>query len=116
MKKLNNHGITIPAARNSARRALAEDLPAPVIAELFGMHIETAVRWTTSPNATGPATSPTGRPMANRTRGDREERAYRQNESRTDNSERYGSTCLPSLSSGLAGGHGGRSVGPLRRR
>jgi hypothetical protein len=46
MKKLNNHGITIPAARNSARRALAEDLPAPVIAELFGMHIETAVRWT----------------------------------------------------------------------
>lgn len=44
--KLNKHGIKLPEARNRARRSLAETLPAPVIADLFGMHIETAVRWT----------------------------------------------------------------------
>jgi hypothetical protein len=43
--KLTRHGITALAARNSTRRALAADLPAAVIADLFGIHINTAVQW-----------------------------------------------------------------------
>ncbi|MGW7007346.1 hypothetical protein ACWGCW_32225 [Streptomyces sp. NPDC054933] len=43
--KLSEFGIIVPAACNTARLALASDLPACVIADLFGMHINTAVRW-----------------------------------------------------------------------
>jgi len=39
-------GIFIRPARNTALCALAEDLPAPVLAELLDLHINTAVRWT----------------------------------------------------------------------
>ncbi|MFI1004576.1 hypothetical protein ACIP10_09390 [Streptomyces galbus] len=42
---LNRHGIQVRVARNTARLALALDLPASVIADLFGVHINTAVRW-----------------------------------------------------------------------
>lgn len=44
-QRLRRFGIMPPGARNAARMSLATDLPAPVIAELFGMHINTAVRW-----------------------------------------------------------------------
>ncbi|MFC5804275.1 hypothetical protein [Streptomyces formicae] len=43
--QLNTLGIRVIAARNSALCSLADDLPAPVIAELLGLHINTAVRW-----------------------------------------------------------------------
>jgi hypothetical protein len=45
--RLNRHGIPARAARNTALMALAADLPAAVLADLLGMHINTAVRWTT---------------------------------------------------------------------
>jgi hypothetical protein len=32
-------------ARNGARMALAADLPAAIIADLLGMHVNTAIRW-----------------------------------------------------------------------
>jgi hypothetical protein len=38
-------GITIRPARNSALSAMAADLPAPVLAELLGVHLTTAGRW-----------------------------------------------------------------------
>ena len=44
-RELNRYGIRLPAVRNTARMALAEELPAAVMADLFGMHINTAVRW-----------------------------------------------------------------------
>jgi hypothetical protein len=40
-------GLYIRPARASALCALAEDLPAPVLADLLDMHITTALRWTT---------------------------------------------------------------------
>jgi hypothetical protein len=43
--KLNRHDIKITAVRNTARITLALDLPASVLADLFDMHINTAVRW-----------------------------------------------------------------------
>jgi len=43
--KLNRHGITASAARNTARRALAEQLPAAVLADLFDIHVSTAINW-----------------------------------------------------------------------
>jgi hypothetical protein len=39
-------GIFVRISRNTALCALAEDLPAPVLADLFHVHITTAVRWT----------------------------------------------------------------------
>lgn len=42
---LNRHGINVRTARNGALAALAADLPAPILADLLGMHINTAVRW-----------------------------------------------------------------------
>ncbi|MDT3397319.1 hypothetical protein RKE29_11780 [Streptomyces sp. B1866] len=43
--QLNTLGIRVIPARNSALCALADDLPAPVVADLLGIHITTAVRW-----------------------------------------------------------------------
>lgn len=43
---LNRAGIFAGIGRSGALAALAEDLPAPVIADLLGVHINTAVRWT----------------------------------------------------------------------
>ncbi|MEU8226184.1 hypothetical protein [Kribbella sp. NPDC048915] len=43
--KLRRHGITAYAARNSALRALAEQLPASVLADLLNIHISTAINW-----------------------------------------------------------------------
>ncbi|MET7929409.1 hypothetical protein ABZT43_36750 [Streptomyces sp. NPDC005349] len=43
--KLNRHEIKITEVRNTARITLALDLPAAVLADLFDMHINTAVRW-----------------------------------------------------------------------
>ena len=43
--RLSRHGINVRTARNGALAALAADLPAPVLADLLGMHIHTAVRW-----------------------------------------------------------------------
>jgi hypothetical protein len=38
-------GIVIRPARNSALSEMAADLPAPVVADLLGVHITTASRW-----------------------------------------------------------------------
>ncbi|WP_326812331.1 hypothetical protein OIE62_07425 [Streptomyces scopuliridis] len=35
------------AARNGALMALAADLPAAILADLLGLHVNTAVRWVT---------------------------------------------------------------------
>jgi hypothetical protein len=45
--QLNRHGISARPARNGALAALASDLPAAVLADLLGIHINTAVRWVT---------------------------------------------------------------------
>jgi hypothetical protein len=44
-RHLDNAGIHTRAAHNSALIELAADLPAPVVAETLGIHIETAVKW-----------------------------------------------------------------------
>jgi hypothetical protein len=44
-QKLGRHDITVRSARNGALAALATDLPAAVMADLLGMHVNTAVRW-----------------------------------------------------------------------
>lgn len=44
-KRLNRYGITIRTARNGALAALAEDLPAAVLADLLDIHLNTAIRW-----------------------------------------------------------------------
>ncbi|MGH3192300.1 MAG: hypothetical protein ACRDPY_48345 [Streptosporangiaceae bacterium] len=46
-QKLGRHGITVRAARNAALAALATDLPAAILADLLGLHVNTAVRWVT---------------------------------------------------------------------
>jgi hypothetical protein len=43
--KLMRHGIHARAARNAALLTLAADLPAPVLADLLGLHVTTAARW-----------------------------------------------------------------------
>jgi len=45
-RKLLDHGIDSRPARNAALVALIADLPAPILADLLGLHITTAVRWT----------------------------------------------------------------------
>lgn len=42
---LNRHGITVRLARNAALATLASDLPAAILADLLGLHVNTAVRW-----------------------------------------------------------------------
>jgi hypothetical protein len=42
--RLSRHDINVRIARNGALAALAADLPA-VLADLLGMHINTAIRW-----------------------------------------------------------------------
>ncbi len=44
-RKLGKHGISIRVSRSTALVSLAADLPAPVLADLLGMHPGTAVRW-----------------------------------------------------------------------
>jgi hypothetical protein len=44
-RHLENAGIHTRAAHNTALVELAADLPAPVMAETLGIHIETAVKW-----------------------------------------------------------------------
>ncbi|MFB9238167.1 hypothetical protein ACFFWC_21855 [Plantactinospora siamensis] len=43
---LHRNGITVTAGRNTARAALASGLPASVLADLTGTHVQTAVAWT----------------------------------------------------------------------
>jgi hypothetical protein len=45
-KRLARYGIRARPARNAALTEFAADLPAPVLAELLGLHIGTAVTWT----------------------------------------------------------------------
>lgn len=45
VRQLNDHGIQARTARSAALINLAADLPAAVLADLLGMHINTAVRW-----------------------------------------------------------------------
>ncbi|MFB4420679.1 XRE family transcriptional regulator [Streptomyces sp. QL37] len=44
-QKLNRHGIPVRTARNAALAALAADLPSPILADVTGMHRQTALRW-----------------------------------------------------------------------
>jgi hypothetical protein len=46
-EQLNRHGIHVRTARNTALISLASELPAAVVAELVGINISTAVRWST---------------------------------------------------------------------
>lgn len=43
--RLLRHGIDVRASRNTALMALASDLPAPILSEMLGIHINTAVEW-----------------------------------------------------------------------
>lgn len=43
--QLNRHGISARPARNGALIALATDLPAAILADFLGLHVNTAVRW-----------------------------------------------------------------------
>ena len=43
--RLHHYGIDAHAGRNTARLALAADLPASVLADLTGVSIGTAERW-----------------------------------------------------------------------
>jgi hypothetical protein len=43
--KLVQHGIPTHSGRNIALLALAAELPTSVIADLFDLHLATAVRW-----------------------------------------------------------------------
>jgi ribosomal protein L40E len=45
VRELNQHGIRTRAARNTALLDLASELPAAILADLLGMHINTATRW-----------------------------------------------------------------------
>lgn len=45
VKLLNGHGIHARSSRNAALISLAADLPAAVLADLLGLHPNTAVRW-----------------------------------------------------------------------
>lgn len=45
VRLLNERGIRTRSARNGALISLAADLPAPILADLLGLHINTAVRW-----------------------------------------------------------------------
>ena len=47
INQLNRHGISTRPARNGALAALASDLPAAVLADFLGIHVNTAVRWVT---------------------------------------------------------------------
>jgi ribosomal protein L40E len=47
INQLNRHGISARPARNGALAALASDLPAAVLADFLGIHVNTAVRWVT---------------------------------------------------------------------
>jgi hypothetical protein len=44
-QRLRTHGVGIRAGRNTPLAALAADLPPPVLADLVGIGISTAVRW-----------------------------------------------------------------------
>ncbi|MFE6404451.1 hypothetical protein [Streptomyces alboflavus] len=43
--RLKDYGIDIRSARNTAVLALASDLPAPILSQILGIHINTAVDW-----------------------------------------------------------------------
>jgi hypothetical protein len=45
VRQLNTHGIQARTGRSAALISLAADLPAAVLADLLGLHINTAVRW-----------------------------------------------------------------------
>ncbi|MGQ0480971.1 MAG: hypothetical protein ACT4O0_08090 [Pseudonocardia sp.] len=44
-EKLNRHGIRLEPTRNTARSAWANDIPAPIAADLLGLQVATAARW-----------------------------------------------------------------------
>jgi hypothetical protein len=43
--RLKRYGINARSGRNTALISMAADLPAPVLADLLGLHIATGVRW-----------------------------------------------------------------------
>ena len=45
VRQLGDHGIQVRISRSAALVNLATDLPAPVLADLLGMHVNTAVKW-----------------------------------------------------------------------
>jgi hypothetical protein len=55
--RLSRYGIHAHAGRNTGRLALAAELPASVLADLTGISISTAERWSQWAKRTGPPTS-----------------------------------------------------------
>ncbi|MFC6021417.1 hypothetical protein ACFP2T_35265 [Plantactinospora solaniradicis] len=44
-QRLRRHGITPEPGRQTALLTLAADLPAPIVADLLGIKVDTALRW-----------------------------------------------------------------------
>ncbi|WP_398683939.1 recombinase family protein [Streptomyces akebiae] len=65
---LRRLGLGGLAGRNTARLALAADVPASVRAALTGTSVDNATDWTNSSSATGPATSAAGEATADKSR------------------------------------------------
>lgn len=62
--RLQRQGIDAHAGRNTARLALAAELLASVLADLTGISISTAERWSQWSNATGLLMLPNAVPVA----------------------------------------------------
>ncbi|MEV4130332.1 hypothetical protein [Nocardia sp. NPDC049707] len=62
---LSRNGLPTLAARNTAMIETAAQLPAIVISDLFGIHVNTAHQWAELARAAGPDTSPPPRTRAN---------------------------------------------------
>ena len=66
--RLRRYGIDAHADCSTARIALAAGLPASVLADLTGISISTAERWSQGPSETGPPTSASAPPTTARHR------------------------------------------------
>jgi len=65
--ELSRHGITTHAARNTAVSTVAAELPAPILASITSLSINTGPAGHAAPAATGPTTWP-GTPIATASR------------------------------------------------
>lgn len=44
-QRILRHGVDVRAARDTALSTLASNLPAPILSQILGRHINTAVDW-----------------------------------------------------------------------
>jgi hypothetical protein len=61
--RLQRYGVNAHAGRNTARLALASELPASVLADLTGISVGTAERWSSGQSETGLPVSASARMM-----------------------------------------------------